>query len=596
MANSSISLLDLDFNNLKTSFKTFLAAQPQFKDYDFEGSNINVLLDLLSYNTYKNSFYYNMLISEAFLDSAQLKNSIISHAKDLNYLPRSRKSAQANVTVTFEASGESAPYIIPKGSPFTTLVKNQAFTFTLPEATIVDSANTTYEFTTKIYEGYYVTDAYVVNSTDEIVRYKLTNNSVDTDSITVTVYEDGAETGDVYKAKETLLDLDETSKVFFIQAVDDGYYEILFGDNFLGKKPKIGSTIEIEYRVSSGIVANGAKLFSVDFDPTGVDELTSTPEIVTNDIAQDGVEPQSIESIRLYAPRYFASQQRAVAVDDYASIILSKFSGTVDDVIVYGGETVEPKRYGRVLVCIKPSVGTIAADFIKDQITSYMLNYVSLPTRIVITDPEYFYLFVSSTIQYNTAATNKTAAEIRGLATNAMVTYGTDYLSKFGADFRYSKFIEAIDDADASIISNDTTTRLIKRLYPTPNQYSSFEIDYNNQLISCAISLQVISSSSFTFISDDGVYYPYSYIRDDKEGNLQVYTTINNEEVILNDAIGTIDYTTGKVIITRLLTSTYGDYLSIYANVRARDIIMNKNNILFVETSDITATVTGTIN
>jgi hypothetical protein len=597
--NNSFSLVELDFTENKESLKAFLQAQPQFRDYDFEGANINVLLDVLSYNTYKMGFYYNMLISEAFLDSAQLRNSVVSHAKELNYLPRSKKSSKAQVTVNFTATGESSPYIIPRGSPFTALVKNQSFTFTTPETITVTSSNGSYSFTTYIYEGIYLQDLYIVKETIEFPKYKIANKNVDMSSVIVTVYEDGNENGDNYRMVDSLLDLNRDSKVFFMQAVDDGYYEVLFGDDFFGKKPKLGSTVSLEYRIANGSVANGCRQFSVDFDPTDSDELLDTPTITVLQNSADGLEEQDTESVRVYAPRYFATQQRAVSSDDYSSLILSKYAGTIDDVIVYGGETVEPKKYGRVIIAIKPTSGIIAADFIKDEIKSYLLKYVSLPTRIELTNPEYFYIQVNSTIQYNTSATNKTANEIRGTVTTAIQEFSTSFLQKFDADFRYSKFVNYIDISDSSITSNDTSVKIIKRIAPKPNNYESVVISYNNQLHPGRLGYDghpIITSSSFYYITDDGVEYPYCRIRDNGAGTLVVFTTINNETVILNSNLGAADYTNGILTINRLLVSEYGDYISIYAIPIKRDVIMKQNNILFIDSSDVDISVVGVIS
>lgn len=593
--NSTASLLELDFADLKESFKTYLRTQPQFKDYDFDGSNVNVLLDLLAYNTYKNNFYHNMVISEMFLDSAQLRPSVVSHAKELNYLPRSRKSAKAKIKVDFTATRESAPYFIPKGSPFTALVKNQAFTFTTAENIVCTSGNTSFSFTTNIYEGVYTQDSYIVDISEEFPKYRITNKNVDIDSLTVSVYEDGSDTAAVYKKTDTLLGLSKDSQIFFIQAVDNGFYEILFGDNFFGKKPKAGSTVVLEYRTSSGPVANGSKQFSVDFDPTNADELISTPELTVLEVSADGLYEQTTESIRLYAPRYFASQQRAVATDDYKSIILSKFSGTIDDVTVYGGETTEQKLYGRVVIALKPTSSTIAPDFIKDEISTYMKEFISLPTRIILTDPDYFYLSVNSVVQYDTTVTDKTPTEIQGIVKQAIQTFSTDNLEKFDLDFRYSRFVNAIDNADGSITSNDTTITLIKELFPKTNDFNSYNINYNNQLQLGNSVFPVVTSSAFTYQNDDGTTFPLSYIKDDGQGVLQVYTISNNKNVILNSNIGSVNYTTGLVLINKLKTTFYDEYLCIHVITAAKDIIMNKNKLMYIDPEDVKISVIGTI-
>lgn len=584
-ANTSTSLVNLDFLTYKNSLKTYLQNNAQFRDFDYEGSNINLIIDLLSYNTFINAFYLNMVGNESFLDSAQRRSSIVSHAKDLNYLPASIHSARATINVSFQATGESQPYTIPKGMPFTASIKAKSFVFTTAESIVVSSANSTFTFETDIYEGTYHSDTYLFNSTDEIQRFLITNQTVDTDSISVTVYEDGSQLGDDYKATDTLLGLDETSKVFFVQATQDGYYEVLFGDNIFGRRPKAQAVIQLTYRVASGSIANGAKKFTMDFDATFNGEMTGDATVTVIEGSVEGAERQSNESIRSYAPRYFATQQRAVATDDYASLILAKFSGQVDDVNVYGGETQEPKLYGRVVVAIKPVSGTIAPNFLKQEITNTMLKYVSIPTRIVITDPEYFYARVDSVVQFDKTATTKQVAELRGMIHSTINTFSSDNLEKFGKDFRYSRFINAIDETENSLISNDTTVKMIKRLTPLINFPTSYEIYFNNQLKHSEDG-PTITSDMFTFYDEIGSTYERSYIKD-IGGVLKVYTTVNEKAVVISDDVGSVDYSTGKVLINRLLTSDYDTYISLYAKLASKDIIISKQNILFIDLDDV---------
>jgi hypothetical protein len=603
MANTSVSYVDLDFDTLKTNLKTYLKGNKVFKDYDFEGSNLNVLLDLLSYNTHKNAFYINMLMSEAFLDSAQLTSSVVSHAKELNYLPASYRSAKAKVTVTFEATGDTQPYVIEKGSLLSTVVKSNAYTFTIPETLTVSSstrnaANTGYvfTFTSDIYEGYYIKDTYVMMESDDVQRFKITNKNVDVDSITVAVYQDGSVLPDIYKQTQTLLGLKSTSKVYFIQSTGSGYYEILFGDGVLGTLPKVGSQIVIDYRLSSGSPANGAKTFSMDFDPTAAGEmLTYTVETV--EASGGGAESQQIDLVRQYAPRYFATQQRAVSTDDYASLILSKYSGSVNDVTIYGGETLEPKLYGRVVIALKPVTGDAVPTYVKDQISNYLLDYVSLPTRVVIVDPNTFHCEVVTTVQYDPILTTKTATLIKDIVFNQILDYSSTNLDRFDRDFRYSKFVKDIDDADEAIVSNDTEIRMIKKLYPTVNRYYTTEINFGNQLHpprgTTALTTPVVISSLFTYIDDQNVYYPYSFLQDDGFGTMIVRTTINNQVVTINSSIGTVDHQTGTVKLSKLLVSTYGNHLSLYASTRIKDIVINKSSIIKIDAEDITVNVIG---
>jgi hypothetical protein len=324
MANSSLNLVGLDFNTLKNDFKNFLKSQETFKDYDFEGSNISVLMDLLAYNTYKNAFYLNMAVSEAFLDSSQLEASVLSHSKELNYVPRSSRSSRSKIKVDFQASGDTQPYVIEKGSSFTSTLKNDSYTFTIPESITVSSANTTFSYETYIYEGIYLKESFIVDYNQDMQRFIASNKNIDTESLTVTVYEDGSDLGESYSLASTLLDLNNTSKVFFLQASDLGNYEVIFGDGIIGKKPKDRSTIILDYRISKGSVANGSKEFSTNYDPTNGD-LLETPAITVLEESIGGLEKESLNSVKYYAPRHFQIQERAITPSDYEIILKTKF-------------------------------------------------------------------------------------------------------------------------------------------------------------------------------------------------------------------------------------------------------------------------------
>jgi hypothetical protein len=596
MANTSATYVDLDFDTAKASLKQFLKGNAIFKDYDFEGSNLNILLDLLAFNTHKNAFYTNMALSEAFLDSAQTRSSIASHAKDLNYLPVSFRSSKARVSTTFTASGLSQPYIIEKGSSFSTIVKSQTYTFSIPETVTVGSSNTTFTFETDIYEGYYVKDTYIYLETEDVQTFKITNRTVDTSSLTVAVYEDDSVVPTIFKRADTLLGLTDQSEVFFLQPTGNGYYEIVFGDNIFGRKPKAYSQLVLDYRISAGSASNGAKSFAINFDPTGSGELTSISSVTTIDIAANGGENQTVDSIKLYAPRYFASQQRAVANDDYSSLVLSNFSTTISDCAIYGGETLEPKQYGRVVIALKPVTGSIAPDIVKQQVEEYLLKYVSLPTRVIISDPENFYCKINSTVQYDTALATKTQSEIENAVLNTILQYSSDNLEKFNGDFRYSKFVKQIDDADGSITSNDTNVWMIKKLQPATFTFNTFEIEFGNTPHEFLANRPVLTTSAFTYVdpNDESTEYALSYIENDTTGKLSVYTYINNVKTVLNSNIGTLDSSTGKAVINKMMVGFYGTSLNVYLELSAKDVVINKSSILTIDLEDIDVSAIGT--
>jgi len=597
-ANTSQTLLTLDFATYKASLKTYLKNNPVFKDYEFEGPNLSVLLDILAYNTFQTGFYTNMALSESFLDSAQLRSSVVSHAKDLNYLPVSAKSPKAQVNVVFTATGASAPYTIPKGSSFSTIIKNKSYVFNTDQniiATYTGSGNTFY-FTADIYEGLYANDPFVFQTSSDPQKFKLTNQNIDTDSLVVTVFENGSQYGDEYIKTDTLLGLDENSKIYFIQATADGYYEILFGDNIFGHKPLDQSLINVNYRVTDGAAANGSKLFSVDFDPTGVGELTSTPTATTLKNAQDGTDKESIESVRVYAPRYFATQQRAVSSDDYASIILAKFPSAIDDVNVYGGETLNPKQYGRVVIALKPKTqdGSIVPDSTKQQISNMLLNYIAIPSKAILTDPDYFYISVESTVQYDAAKTTKLSVELQTVIQTAMTTFAAANLEKFGKDFRYSRFVSTIDSSDDSIVSNDTTVQMIKRLTPVLNTSTNYVIQFNNAagigtIGDTAFSEEaVLTSSFFTYVDmASQQVYESCYIQDDSLGKLAIFSSASDTPVLINPDTGSINYTTGEVQIDNFISSDYTNHISLYLKLATKDIIVQQKNILMLDLADV---------
>ena len=358
-SNSSLDLVNLDFGTMKASLASYLKTQDQFKDYNFDGSAMNVLLDLLSYNTFKNAFYLNMIHSEGFLDSAQLKDSVYSHAKELNYLPRSARSSVANVSIQFTADNSGQPYVIRKGETFSAIVNQGAYSFSIATDQILTSASNTFSATFDIYEGIYVTDSYVINHSDTMQKFKITNQSVDTNSLVVLVYENGDTNGTTYKRATTLLDLNEKSEVYFIQASTGGGYEVLFGDGILGKLPNDGSVVVLDYRVTAGAVANGAKGFSPNFDPSGSGAITKAMTVSVNPYTPttnglysvSGADAESIESVRYHAPRHFQTQERAITAGDYSILLKSQFP-EIGAIAVYGGEEANPPRYGKVFVSV----------------------------------------------------------------------------------------------------------------------------------------------------------------------------------------------------------------------------------------------------
>lgn len=606
MANSSLVLSSLDFDTLKSNFKEYLKNQSVFKDYNFDGSNINVLLDVMSYNSYLNSFYLNMVASEMFLDSAQKYDSVISHAKELNYTPRSAHAAVANVSFTVSTTGITSNRItIPKGTKFSGINSNGTYSFVTDQVTTYVSSNNYYVVDNlQINQGIYFQDSFLVDYNDETQRFILTNDGIDISTIEVTITENGGANTTSFTKADNLFGLSSTSTVYFLQATDGGKYEVVFGDGLFGKKPDNYSTITVSYIVTDGTDGNGVDNFSI-VDNIGIMNGGSATLSSINVVSAStiGANQESIESVRFAAPRKYASQQRAVTSDDYSSLVRSEFGGQIDDVIIYGGQELEPKEYGRVVVCVKPSASTIAPDYLKNQIKTYLNDYIVLPNRVKVSDPEYFYIKVDSSVQYNSKLTTKYANEIKSNVINNILSYSATYIEKFGNDFRYSKFVTHIDEVDTSITSNDTRITMIKKISPKLNFATSYEISFNNRAEQEGVyggvaypDERVFTSSVFDYVDSDNTIWGSCYLEDDALGNVIVYTYINGVKFVVNTAIGTINYITGRVIITNLKASSYINNISLYLTTQNKDIIATKNMILMISAEDVTVDAIETVS
>jgi hypothetical protein len=616
MANSSITLSSIDFDTLKQNFKQFLSTQSAFKDYDFDGSNINVLLDVMSYNSYLNAFYLNMVASEMFLDSAQKYDSVISHAKELNYVPRSTRSSAAEVNLVIDTIGMNGKLTMPKGTRFTGFNSNGSFTFTTDENKVFVSSNSTYTVSNlQIYEGDYLNDSYVVDYSVENQLFLISNKSVDTNSITVNVIENNGSSNTNFTRAETLFGLNDQSNVYFLQGAQNGQYEVTFGDNLFGRKPVNGATINISYRVASGIESDGISEFIMSDDLGPINSGTANVSSLSLvSASSSGAAQETIDSVRFAAPRYFATQQRAVSSDDYTALILNNFGGEISDVVVYGGQEVEPKLYGRVIVSLKPASGTIAPNYIKNEITNYLQEYIAIPNRILISDPDYTFCSVFSQVQYNKNVTTKTSEEIKLAALTAITEYSRNNLEKFGNDLRYSRLVSNIDNADSSIISNDTELRIIKRINPNFNQKTTYNITVGNVLYydstiysnneqhkllhdsetDSRTTHATLISSRFTYNATDGKVYELAFFEDDAQGNIVLFTP-TEDQIFPVETVGSINYATGEITLNNINVANYTNYISLYFRSRFKDIAASQNKIIVIDPSDVSVSIVETI-
>jgi hypothetical protein len=605
MANTGfLDVSELSFDGIKTNLKAFMKAKTAFKDYDFEGSNLNSLLDVLSYNTYMNSYYLNMIGSEMFLDSSQMRNSVVSHAKELNYTPRSRTSSRALVTLAIN-TGADLPLnvVIPENYVFRTTVDGVNLDFTTNEIISINRSNSGYiSDPVYIYEGRIVYEYFVV---DGSVRYTLSSSNIDANSIKVVVIKSATDSANsVYKRADTLYGLTDTSEIYFVQGYNNDQYEIVFGDGISGKAVTNGNIIQVKYRSTNGELGNKAVYFS----PTAKigDAKTYTITATTNISAVDGSERETIESIKLNAPRHFASQNRAVTKDDYTNLIIEKYP-QIKTVNVYGGENADPPQYGKVIVSMIPygNFPTVSAELKSDIIT--FLKSKNITTEPIIKDPEYMYIEVVSNVSYNPSLTTKSIQQLKSDILNQISLYESTYLTDFGNDLRKTKLLTMIDAADTSIVSNETTLRAVYKITPVKGIQQRINFTFSNPLARplrapyIINEIECIKSSYFSYYKN-GVYYNTSTnkpvtLSDDGNGYIRLYYTeydkLTNTIVqqILEPNIGTVNYETGELAFD-INPYDYDTNINIYAKILNSDIVVQESKYLKLDPDAISVTVT----
>ena len=620
MANSSIVLTQLDFDSYKDSLKTFLKSQDRFKDYDFDGSNLSVLLDVLSYNTYQNAFYLNMVSNEMFLDSAKLRDSVISHAKELNYLPRSFRSSSAVIKLVItSADAAKRSIVIPKGTSFTSRVDDFTYNFSTTENYVITNrtpsgSNFVYESEAiRVYEGNYLSDTYTVNY-DRPLNYKISNKRVDLESLLVTVFEDNGTTVQTYKRATSLFGHDGNSKVFFLQPGIGDAYEVVFGDGVVGRKPKNNSVCIIEYRTCNGELPNGAFKF------INTARIDNEPNVVIETItaATDGAVAEDLNSIKYNAPRAFTTQERAVTSEDYENLLKANFP-EINAVVAYGGEDASPPQYGRIFLSIDLQEVDGLPKIKEAEYKRFLRSRSSVAIEPLFVSPDYTYVYVNTNIKYNINLTGLNPEDIRTNVIDSILNHASTNLNNFGRTLRYSRFIRDIDAAETSIISNETEVELVKYLTPvlsttvtsTPTSTSgslvslatsgvvssgqNVTIDFKNPLRNDVPGkgaehligdIHIVSSSTFTY---NGL--ANCRLEDNGDGIMRIINTSGTQHRTILD-IGTVDYDTGIIRIDNFNITNYtGTSLKVYAKPRNLDITSSQNVILNILENDVDVTI-----
>tara|TARA_Y100000361_G_scaffold69963_2_gene61764 strand:- start:12710 stop:14524 length:1815 start_codon:yes stop_codon:yes gene_type:complete len=564
---SYIQVANLDFDQVKQSLKEYLRSNSDFTDYDFEGSTLSVLLDVLAYNTYYTAFNANMVVNEAFLESATLRDNVVSLAKQIGYLPKS--STAPTAVINFEASYAAENNVpttvrLPRGSQFLTRINGVTYSFITDKdyTSNLDSNSLATFNNVEIKEGNYVSETYTYNAAIP-QRFRLKNSNIDTSTIKIIVRDTISDTTFTeFRLADNIIGFDGTSNVFFLQEGEDERYQIIFGDGILGKKLKTNNYIEITYITTNGNVANNARVFTFGAlleDSLGNSNYGPTINLTTVSAATGGEELESIDSIKRNAPKFFNTQSRAVTADDYESIIRNIYP-SIADIVSFGGEDADPPEYGKVKIVIKPKFSTKLSQYTKNLIVTQLKKYSVVSVTPEIIDPSITYVELNSKIYYNKSKTDLTEAEIKSKVNQSLTSYrSTSDLEKFNGRFKYSRIVGIIDSTETSITSNETDIKLRKDFYPILNTVTQYEICYQNTVKS-GCSNPSVQSTGFV-VSD----FPTDivYLADDQKGNVYLYKIdpTTQDRFVLNEQQGTIDYLKGEVMLNRLniIKGTYDD-------------------------------------
>jgi len=610
---------NLDFDQIKAQIKNYLSANSNFKDFDFEGSNFAILIDTLAYNTYINAFNANLVANESFLDSATLRENVVSLARNIGYVPRSNTAAKASITFSVEIddAASQVPFVTLKPGLVAVGQANQStYRFSIPEAISAIVENVTNEdgsvsrvatFGTQTnpittYQGTLVENTFLV-MTNQDQRFILDNPQIDSSTITVFVSKNNTSgLGRQFKKIDNILNLSKDSEIFLIQEIQDEKFEILFGDGFFGKKLENNNQIIARYIVTDGAKGNGAKAF--DFQGSIIDQngATKIPKknvsITTINGAVNGSDLENINSIKYLAPRMYSAQYRAVTPRDYEAIIQTIYPKT-ESVAVVGGEELDPPQFGRVQISIKPKNGTYVSDFDKQQIKNKLKSYAIAGINSQIVDLKILYVEIDSTVYYNTSQIADSST-LRTTIIDALNQYANNVeINKFGGRFKYSKMNQLIDRVDNAITSNITKVRIRRDLKALTNQFAQYELCFGNRFHVNSAGMNIKSTGFTVAGSSKTVYFtdiPNKDANGDLDGsNMGTLTVIsvnerNEKKVIVKD-IGTVDYKKGEILINTVnITSTVADnnLIEIQAFPDSNDVVGLKDLYLSFNVSNST--------
>ena len=592
---AKLNISQLNFDNIKANLKRYLSNQNQFKDYDFEGSGMAVLLDLLSYNTHYLSYHANIAANEMFIDTADIRESIVSLAKALGYTPNSPRAAEADINVVVNGA-TGATLTMNAGTQFTTTVDGTNYNFVTTSSSTISPVDGVYTFSNlKIKEGTYVTYNYTVDTTDVDQKFLIQSTNADTNTLVVKIQNSDTDTTtNTYTKATSITELDSTSKVYFLQESEEGKFEVYFGDGVIGKAVENGNIVILQYVVTNKTAANGASSFALSGNIGGFSNVT----ITVNSNAANGAEAESKESIKFNAPKSYAAQDRAVTVNDYKIKVQELYANT-KSVSAWGGEDNTTPFYGRVYISINPKTGSNLTQVTKDDIVTQLKKFSVASVTPVIVDPETTSILLTSTINYNEAATAQTANAIKTLITTAITNYNDNTLNQFDSVFRYSKLLDIIDDSESSILSNITTLKLRKTFTPSLNTSINYTVDFSNALYNPHTEHNkaaggILSTTGFKITNDSNVYF----FDDDGNGNIRRYYLIGSVRNYVDNTAGTINYSTGALAFNALTIASIENIRGSASTVvectvtpSSNDVVPVRNQVIDIDVANSNFTV-----
>ena len=583
---------DYDFDAIKINLKSFLQGQSQFQDYDFEGSSLNILLDILSYNTHYLAYLANMATNELYLDSADIRNNIVSLAKMIGYTPSSPKAPMASIDIQINnATGTSVT--MNKGTVFTTSVDDVSYQYVTNSDVTITPDSGVYKFSgVPIYEGSLVTFKYTVDSTDVDQKFILPNANIDTTTLLVKVQNSSSDTTtNTYALAGGYNNVTATSKVYFIQEGQDGKFEIYFGDGVNGQAVSDGNIVILEYIVTNKTLSNNASSFSLSGTIGGFSDVTITT--VSN--SQGGSESQDNESIRHNAPLQYAAQDRAVTTTDYETLVRSIYPNALS-VSAWGGEDDETPRYGIVKIGIKAASGSTLTETTKQDIVNKLKPYNVASVAPQIIDPETTSVLLTSTVKYNASTTTKSADTLKSEIITAITNYNTNTLQKFDSVYRHSKVTGLIDDVDSSILSNITTIKVRKEFTPTLAASNKYDIYFRNALFNPhtghnSAAGGILSSTGFKVTGSD----LEQFLDDDGNGIVRRYYLSSGIRTYSNETQGTINYTTGQITLNSLNVASISNIRGVTSTTIELTVTPSSNDIVPVRDQIIEIDISNSI-